>query len=65
MRAARAAPRAPRGSAVPEEVRGASRPTTHETPRRRRSNAVWLVLVLLLLVVLAYNLVRLLYTTFH
>jgi hypothetical protein len=65
VRAERADPRAARGSAVPEEVRGASRPTTHEMPRRRRANAVWLVLFLLLLVVLAYNLVRLLYTTFH
>jgi hypothetical protein len=59
------APPAARGQAAPTAMVGGSRATTHESPRRRRTAAAWLVLAVLLALVLAYNLVRLLYTTFH
>jgi hypothetical protein len=65
------APRTPRparparGAAVPGEVAGGSRPTTHESPRRRRVRTGGVILLVLFLLVLAYNLIRLLYTTFH
>jgi hypothetical protein len=63
--AQRAGPRSARGSAVPDEVRGGSRPTEQRTQRRKRASAALLILLVLFLLVLAYNLVYFLYSTFH